>query len=187
MNGLPERLRAETHAQHQRVEAAFAFPRTREEHQRRTEVFFGFVEPLERRVQATLGEPHPLTAGRAKTGWLREDLQAQGLSEAEIAALPRCDDLPDVSTPPRALGALYVFEGATLGGQIISRHLEKELGYADGSGYRYFRSYGPEAGRRWQEFRGFLQQPAEPADADGTVAAAGETFLKLQAWMERRS
>lgn len=187
MNGLPERLRAETHAQHQRIEAAFALPRTREEHQRRTEMFFGFVEPLERGVNGTLGEPHPLTAGRAKAGWLREDLRAQGLTETDIAALPRCADLPDVSTPERALGALYVFEGATLGAQIISRHLEKELGYADGRGYRYFQSYGPEAGRKWQEFRGFLQQPAEPADADRTVATAGETFSKLHAWMERQA
>lgn len=184
MSGLPERLRAETHAQHQRIESAFALPRTREEHRRRTEVFFGFVEPLERNVNVTLGEPHPLTAGRAKTGWLRADLRAQGLTDAAIDALPRCPDLPDVSTPAQALGALYVFEGATLGGQIISRHLEQELGYTNGEGYRYFQSYGPDAGRKWQEFRGFLQQPAEPAAADRTVAAAGETFSKLQAWLE---
>lgn len=185
MTGLPERLRAETHAQHQRIEAAFALPRTREEHCRRTEMFFGFVEPLEQSVNGVLGGTHPLTAGRAKTGWLHTDLRAHGLSEADIGALPRCADLPDVSTPERALGALYVFEGATLGGQLISKHLERELGYAGGEGYRYFQSYGPETGRRWQEFRGFLQQPADPASADRTVATAGETFSKLQTWMER--
>ncbi len=169
------------------MEAAFALPRTREEHRQRTGMFLGFLEPLERQVTRTLGESHPLTAGRAKTGWLQDDLRAHGLSDTAIATLPRCADLPDVSTPERALGALYVFEGATLGGQIISKHLEQELGYAGGQGYRYFQAYGPETGRRWQAFRGFLQQPEAAAAADDTVATAGETFSKLQAWMERNA
>jgi heme oxygenase len=187
MSGLPERLRAETQAQHQQLEAAFALPRTRQEHRQRTAMFFGFLEPLEREIAVTLGEAHPLTTGRVKSGWLHADLRAHGLSEADIAGLPRCDHLPDVSTPEKALGALYVFEGATLGGQIISRHLEKELGYTSGEGYRYFQSYGPETGRRWREFRSFLQQPVSASTADHTVATAGETFSKLHAWMEARA
>jgi heme oxygenase len=80
------------------------------------------------------------------------------------------------------LGALYVFEGATLGGQLISRHLEEKLGLRDGAGYRYYRSYGPDVGRRWQEFRALLQEHATTGSDDAIVASAADTFERLHAW-----
>ena len=80
------------------------------------------------------------------------------------------------------LGALYVFEGATLGGQLISRHLEEKLGMRDGVGYRYYRSYGADVGRRWQEFRGLLLKQSMAGSDDAIVAAAVDTFERLRAW-----
>jgi heme oxygenase len=44
-----------------------------------------------------------------------------------VGALPQYHDLPDIEDWPRMLGCLYVLEGATLGGQIISRHLQRTL------------------------------------------------------------
>lgn len=179
---LLERLRAETRPQHEEMEATFALPATRDEHRRWLAMFLGFVEPLERQAAAALGPGHRFTSGRAKAGWLREDLRALGLDETEIAALPRCTDLPALDTEARLLGALYVFEGATLGGQLISRHLEEKLGLRGGAGYRYYCSYGPDTGRRWQEFRGLLLAQSAAGDDDAIVAAATETFEGLRAW-----
>jgi heme oxygenase len=179
---LLERLRAETRTRHEQMEAAFALPDTREQHRRWTAAFLGFLEPLEREIAAALGPNHRFIAGRTKAAWLREDLRALGMDEAGIAALPRGDDLPALDTNAGILGVLYVFEGATLGGQLISRHLEEKLGFRDGAGYRYFRSYGPETGRRWQEFRALLLENSGPGADDAMVAAANDTFERLLAW-----
>lgn len=179
---LLERLRAETRAQHEQMEATFALPATREDHCRWTAAFLGFLEPFERQVAEALGPDHRFTTGRAKAGWLREDLDAMGLSSAQVAALPRCTDLPALDSEARILGALYVFEGATLGGQLISRHLEEKLGFHDGGGYRYFRSYGPEVGRRWQEFRALLLENSASGGDDLIVASANDTFERLHTW-----
>lgn len=183
MTTLLERLRAETRAQHEEMEAVFALPGDREQHREWCAIFLGFLAPLEERLAATLGQAHPLLAGRlGKAAWLREDLLALGWNRAAVDALPRCAELPAVGTPEKALGALYVFEGATLGGQIISRHLENVVGLKDGAGYRYFFSYGPEVGRRWKEFGALLLQHSDPrADAE-MVAAANDTFARLHAW-----
>jgi heme oxygenase len=183
MTTLLERLRADTRAQHEEMEAVFALPKDREQHREWCAIFLGFLAPLEERLIATLGEVHPFLLGRAqKAAWLREDLLALGLDRAAIDALPRCTDLPAVDTPEKALGALYVFEGSTLGGQLISRHLESVVGLKDGAGYRYFRSYGPDVGRRWKEFGALMLQHSNPrADAE-IVAAANDTFARLHAW-----
>jgi heme oxygenase len=184
MTTLPERLRAETRAQHEQMEAGFGLPLTREEHARWCAMFLGFLEPLEARLAALLGDEHRFLSGRRKSGWLRQDLRALGWDEESVAALPRAEFLPVTDTAAQALGVMYVFEGATLGGQVIARHLETKLGFAGGEGYRYCASYGAEVGRRWQAFRGFLLE-ASGTEADQAVAAARDTFSRLQAWCEQ--
>ena len=178
---LLERLRSETRTEHEQMEATFQLPETRADLLRWVAAFFGFLEPLEEHVVRGLGSDHALVVGRTKAAWLREDLRALGLSEGEIAALPRCLALPPLHTRAQMLGALYVFEGATLGGQIISKHIESALGLTDGAGYRYFRSYGPDVGRRWHEFRALLLENPSAAD-DEIVASARATFAALRAW-----
>lgn len=184
---LLERLRAETRTQHEAMEATFPLPQTKEDHARTLKVFLGFLEPLEQRISDLLQPSHVLLRGRAKTAWLKEDLRALGRTDEDIAALPRCSRLPPVDNLARSLGALYVFEGATLGGQIIARHVEEKLGLSEGAGYRYFRSYGSAVGRRWQEFRELVLHHSTPeADAD-CIASASDTFAKLGAWSRQTS
>lgn len=164
------------------MESLFPLPPTKEDHTRTLRIFLGFLEPLEQRISRLLTPSHALFQGREKTGWLKEDLRSLGRSDAEIAAVPRCPSVPEVDNLARTIGALYVFEGATLGGQLIARHLETRLGFCDGAGYRYFRSYGPAVGRRWQEFRAWVAANSPPEDAEDTVAAARETFARLGDW-----
>jgi heme oxygenase len=60
------------------------------------------------------------------------------------------------------LGAMYVIEGSTLGGQYIARHVEQILGFAPGHGDSYFRGYGDQTGSMWRDFKAVL---AEVPDA----------------------
>jgi heme oxygenase len=51
-----------------------------------------------------------------------------------------------------AVGCLYVLEGATLGGQFISRHLAT-LGIGPANGGLFFHGYGAKTGEMWKSFQ----------------------------------
>jgi heme oxygenase len=55
------------------------------------------------------------------------------------------------------IGTLYVIEGATLGGEVISRCLKSHLELGPDSGGRFFHGYGDAVVTRhnWQTFRSF--------------------------------
>jgi len=73
------------------------------------------------------------------------------------------------------LGAMYVVEGSTLGGQHIARHVEKVLNIKAGKGNAYFRGYGDRTGMMWQEFKAVLTDVPED-QSDHVIAAAKAMF-----------
>jgi heme oxygenase len=187
-----ERLRHETREHHERIERALRLDDnlTLQRHRETLVAFLGFLEPWEDAVAASVrGDASLLRCvdERRKLPALRHDLIALGMAEAELDALPRCEELPDVSDPGRALGSMYVIEGSTLGGQVLSRHVEQTLGMRDGVGYSYYQSYGGRVGAMWKQFRELLLARSSPARDDQMVSAACETFARLEAWMCERS
>jgi len=181
---LATRLRAETRADHAALERdldLLAVPFDPETYRRRLGQFLGYYRPAE----AALLDPNgpaaalPDLAERRKVPWLRTDLRALG--DPDPDALPLCRALPDLSTPARAFGGLYVMEGATLGGRLIARHLA-EVGVEPESGGRFFSAYGARGPAMWGRFLQALENGPASADPDATVAAAGETFRALRRW-----
>jgi heme oxygenase len=82
------------------------------------------------------------------------------------------------------LGTAYVLEGATLGGQIITRHLQQELGIQPECGGAFFHSYGASVAPMWREFVEVLNTyPATEDEQVALVASACETFSSLEAWL----
>lgn len=61
------------------------------------------------------------------------------------------------------IGTLYAIEGATLGGQVISRHLQTTLGLTASTGARFFNGYGDTLStqQHWQEFCQFAGSIAD--------------------------
>ncbi len=111
---------------------------------------WGFYRGLEEE----LAEVHWSTTGldyppRQKTALLEEDLQVLKVPLSARTPAQRC--LPG-SNLDFALGCLYVLEGATLGGQIISRHLGN-LNIGPTTGGRFFTGYGPKTGEMWKSFQ----------------------------------
>lgn len=147
----------------------------------------GFYAPLEDRLCAVAGssELGLDLAERRKACLLRRDLVAIGTTRASIDALPRCLDLPVVADPGDVLGCLYVVEGATLGGKIVSRLVGRTLGLAPDHGCSFFASYGERVGEMWAEFRRVLEEysAVTPGAGDRIVAAAIETFSGLDRWV----
>jgi heme oxygenase len=185
-----QKLREATRVAHASIEASlplFAPTFTRAHYVRLVEAFYGFYAPLELRIAdaALLHSArgaHLAIRGRAKAPLLVDDLLALGKTSAQIEALPRCTALPRVASASRVLGALYVLEGATLGGQIISRHLRDRLDLEKSSGAAFFVGYGEATGVMWKRFAAQVDGYAS-LDIDAAIGAAIETFETLERWL----
>lgn len=156
----------------------------------------GFYEPLEAQLgncalYANHAERQTITLateGRWKTHWLRSDLRALGLNDETIGKLPRMSrsECPRIDDVPAAIGCLYVLEGATLGGKLISRQIESTLGVTAADGGRFYHGYGPDNGQMWGRFRQLLANlDMDASQTSKVTTAAVETFDSLDRWLMR--
>jgi heme oxygenase len=148
--------------------------------------FYGFYAPLELRMTqvAGLNAACPDYAERRKTARLEQDLCALGLSVDAVARLPRCTELPALDTVADALGCLYVTEGATLGGAIISRHVFTVLGVTAETGGAFFASYGDERGSMWKGLGEMLNTISEEPNKLAVIRSACATFRTFDIWLQ---
>lgn len=179
------RLKAETKAEHDAIERVLDLTSealTLAAYRERLERLYGFHRPVEARLEAVPGvDLH----ARRKHPLLLDDLRALGTDDPE--RLPVCAELPPLAGPADRFGCLYVLEGATLGGRVITRHVARTLGVTPARGGRFFHGYGARTGAMWQEFGGALAAFAEaPASHDRIVAAAVATFRTLRTFCEAR-
>lgn len=182
-----QRLREETREEHEAVERDLDWEWHVAERGRYRALlarFHGFHAALEPRIAAALEEA-AFFDPRRRLDDLVADLVALGLTPQRIAGLPLCRGAPNLSGPSEALGALYVLEGSTLGGQIIARRVARDLGLAPHTGCAYYAAHGRETGTMWRDTRARLAAQAEsgPAAADAMVSSARATFAALRAWL----
>ena len=145
----------------------------------------GYYEPLEHRLSGFDWEQAGLDfPARRKSAWLRQDLACLGVSEAAQANLPRCTELPRPSSMAAALGAMYVLEGATLGGQVILRMIDKNLQLSAPRGAGFHAGYGPHNGSMWLSFKAAAtSQLDSSARVEEAVHTARETFMTYETWL----
>jgi heme oxygenase len=182
------RLRSETRDVHERLEQGLGLldaPLDRDRFMRVLERFFGFHAVWEPAVGRALGDDAFL-APRLKLERLRRDLRALGRSDAEIDRLPRCFEAAQLAPLARrqaaALGSLYVLEGSTLGGQVITRALAGAP-WLPADGLTYFDPYEAQTGAMWRAFRDYLLARSTPPADDEMVAVARATFERLVRWL----
>ncbi|RZJ82043.1 MAG: hypothetical protein EOO47_02045 [Flavobacterium sp.] len=83
-----------------------------------------------------------------------------------------------------ALGALYVLEGATLGGSVIIKQLRLNPNFPETFNFSYYGIYGKELIPNWQEFLSHLN--ALSADRhDDVLAGAEQMFNEILNVAER--
>ena len=146
------------------------------------ECFFGLYAPLEE----GLGKLRPLLAEltdleqRWKTPLLAHDLTVLGV---RCAGLPLSPFHVTLDSRAQALGAMYVLEGATLGSQIMIRHVRKCLNLDEATGAAFLQGYGSLTGPRWQTFLGVLcRLIGEEPETSEAVASACQTFEAFLSW-----
>ena len=124
-------------------------------------------------------------AQRTKLSWLDDDRDALAMSEPSA---PRSGYT--LASAAAAFGAVYVVEGATLGGQVIARQVMPVLALTPERGCRFFTGYGAETGERWRETRtaiaSHLAAATGPDAADETIDAASMTFSLIRATLHAR-
>ena len=185
---LRDALKESTRAQHDSIESAMKvseWSKTKDGYRQVIERFYGFHLSMEAAIWAheeELREIFPDLANRTRLPLIEKDLRALGDSEEKIAELPVCEDLPDLSTPARAAGALYVLEGSTMGGMMMAKWLQEEHGYTPESGSAYYKAYGDQTMPMWQAFTKGLADERLEANRDEVVEAAGGTFAALENW-----
>lgn len=188
---LMERLRRETREQHHAVERSVDVESrlaNRDDYVELLRRMLGLHEPFE----AALGRLEWSSLGldlgeRRKSGFIADDLKVLGLSDAEIAAIPRCDALPALPDLARGVGCLYVIEGSTLGGAMIAKELSSKLGIGGpAAGGAFYASYGRDIGPMWKRFGAAAERWCDSdARRDSAVAAAIDTFDCFDAWFRR--
>lgn len=190
-------LREKTRDLHERLEQRLQLPhslKSCEDYCRLLAGFYGFYAPMETffTEHPTIGEDIGLCSeSRRKTGCLEADLRFLGYEDRDLQRIPRCAVLPTVDSTASALGCAYVLEGATLGGQIIGRHLESHLGFQQGAGLSFFYCYGDATASMWQQFRrvaeAFAYRESMQGKADQiareATATARATFQCLENWI----
>ena len=150
------------------------------------ERFYGIYAPLESQLTEVFQQcPTAFDfEKRRKSALLAADLRMLGVPEERLHCLPRISYLPAVSTLPQAYGCLYVLEGATLGGQILSRRLNQALGLDASNGAAFLNSYGNQIGRMWREFGDAVTAYAALHDEDDQiVSGACATFAAFTDWL----
>lgn len=150
--------------------------------------FYGFVAAIEPLIFDNLPTSHqPVLAHRLKADLLVQDLVALGMDVSAVSHISRCDDLPQLDSFPHQMGALYVMEGSTLGGRVISKRLQERFGATVENKLNYYQAYGDNTGAEWKAFQTFMgKQFDEHGDGMATViAAANATFTALYHWLDQ--
>lgn len=182
-----ERLKLETAAEHAAIESATGVLSPAlglQQYRAYLERTFGFYLAVEAQLrQLGVWEALDLPATeREKLPLLAEDLVLLG--NMEPASIRACNAPPAFATVAEAVGGAYVLEGSTLGGRVISRHVQGLLG--PDVPRSFLDCYGPDTTANWRSFRGALQRFAGTREIeDRVIAGARETFRSFRGWLTR--
>ena len=174
------RLKAETADIHRQVESILNIrdpALSRDEYRKILISFFKIYRPLEYRFveHALQLSPDFNLQFRLKTHLIRTDLIDLGYTHAQLDKIADANVFIEVNSLPTIIGALYVVEGATLGGQFICRSLRQNLILCN-EAHRFFSGYEEKTGHMWKEFCRLATQSTCPDDFAGVLHSAKLTF-----------
>lgn len=185
---LSERLKADTLTNHQQVEKLLmskirCVSDTRG-YVHLLAIFYGYFGAAEVLLDRFI-EKNRLQdfESRRKAASIKDDIDYFNGSLPKLAGP---DDLPEITNNLQAFGMLYVLEGSTLGGPIITRVLQKQLHLSDTNGFSFFNGYGIETEMMWQSFKQALERiVTNEEECKVVIASANRTFFLFRNWIEK--
>jgi heme oxygenase len=182
-----ERVKRETRAQHERIEKLVPIGKevlSLSSYRSVLSSFLGLFEPIEHLLGSLPLSPDLQFSSRKRAHLLLSDLLSLGLTEEMVKSLPRCSDLIAPSSESEAIGVMYVLEGSTLGGKMISRIVHEQLGLTEESGCSFFASSGRDAAALWQVFGEVVRKKiSTPQNEQEFIRAAQSTFSCFERWL----
>lgn len=147
-------------------------------------IFYSYFGGLEQKTSRYINQENLKDyAQRRKTEAIADDLKMLGSTAPKFAGN---GFLPKIDNYLQAFGALYVIEGSTLGGKIISKMIQQHLHIDNGAGLSFFNSYGEHTQQMWDEFKAVLNAAVDTDKAEAIVLnAANQTFACFKRWMEK--
>lgn len=142
-------------------------------------LMYGYYAALENQLER-FQDSLPDYKQRRRSEAILTDLEKLGYP---TQSLPICDDVPSIDSLPSAFGAMYVLEGSTLGGKIISKMLLRQVPTLESS-ISFFRGYADDTITMWQKFKDYLHSSVSEPHYPKTHYAAKETFVKFKKWIE---
>lgn len=97
-------------------------------------------------IEARISIEQPFASAPVRE-WLSYDMAYQNLTPIQVEC-----DLPTLDTPSRLWGYLYVKQGSTLGGSVMTKALRRHLGLQPMTEQRFFSGYGDGNGPEWKKF-----------------------------------
>ena len=181
-------LRTRTAGLHEQTEILLGLPgaiRTLADYRDWLGRFLGLYDPLEKSL-ASFSEwgDHGFTLPSPDHGTcLAADLVALRVDPAKVSRAPP-SLLAHPPTFAHALGALYVLEGSTLGGQVILRDVQARIGPQITGATRFFGGRGTAVGPTWQTFKIVLDAfgRERPDLATDVISGAEDVFRAILAW-----
>ncbi len=144
--------------------------------------FFGFYVPLEDSFAEWEATSPPLGLPLVRrSALLQRDLRALGSTPEHMTM---CADVPTFRTSGEIAGAIYVVEGACLGGQVIARALMQRQGLGRDDGAAFFIGDGALTAVRWRQVLAWLEgRGRNPRERREMVDGAYRTFAALSQWL----
>ncbi|RYD83165.1 MAG: hypothetical protein EOP53_01610 [Sphingobacteriales bacterium] len=181
---LIEKVRLATADNHKKLEEQL-FPyinaiQLKEQYAKLLNAFYGYIFPVQEKIIQFINKDIvPDIMERRNASFIANDLAALNFPLNNNTAVA----LPDIKDHASAMGALYVLEGSTLGGKIISKTIADKLQSTEA--LSFFKGYGPETGPMWKKFTQYLEHPYNLEHAETVAGTATQTFLLFGTWFEK--
>lgn len=109
---------------------------------------------------------------RLKLPIITKDAQNLGLDQN------RNENLQPISSEAEALGMLYVIEGASLGGNVIKKQLQKNPDFSTVD-FHYFGMYGDQIGMFWKNFTSTINNYFSEEQYSEVLKGAERAYAEL--------
>lgn len=183
---LSETLKEETKNLHVALEKAMV-PRikgirTPQDYIKVLDLFYSYFGGLEKKIEEVGNLDIADYSERRKKEAIAADILSLG---GTLPELTPDQFLPEIDSRLKALGALYVMEGSTLGGLYISKMIANQLGEQVSTALSFFDGYGEQTAAMWDAFKSHLDaEVSEPRDQAEVIQSANETFLHFRTWID---
>jgi heme oxygenase (biliverdin-IX-beta and delta-forming) len=142
-------------------------------------MFYGYYQGIEDATDKYLNDDIvPRYSSRGKGERILQDLRSLGITDTP----PISTNLPEINSVATALGAMYVLEGSSLGGQIITRMLMDSLKMPL-EHFKFYNCYGEESKAYWEQYVDALNNSAASMTEDEReiiVNTAKDTFARFK-------